>query len=59
MSGASGRLLPIVRHADAEFHLAVELMTSFPVSALRKPVGSIAGHHYEIIRALDWLFTGV
>ncbi len=59
LSGAAGRLLPVVRLADRQFHLALEAMTSVPVSALRDPVGSIAHHRDEITRALDWLFTGV
>ena len=59
IAGAAGKLLPVVRHADEEFHLALELMTSLPVSALRNPVGSIADHRHDITRALDWLFTGV
>jgi len=37
--GAMGRLLPIVRHDGQEYLLAVELMTSLPVSALRDPLG--------------------
>jgi toxin CcdB len=57
--GAVGRLLPIVRHGGHDFYLALESMTSLPISAFRNPVGSIANHRYEITRALDWLFTGV
>lgn len=59
MPNAVGRLLPIVRYDGAEFLLALELMTSVPVSALRNKLGSIAQHRDEIARALDWLFTGV
>jgi hypothetical protein len=54
-----GRLLPIVRVGDCEFHLALEAMTSVPASSLREPVGSIAPYRGQITRALDWLFTGV
>jgi len=57
--GAIGRLLPIVRHDGRAFLLAVELMTSLPVAALRNPVGSIATHRDDITRAIDWLFTGI
>lgn len=59
MDSVAGRLLPTVRHADQEFYLVVELMASWPVGALRRPVGSVAADRYEITRALDWLFTGV
>jgi len=57
--GAVGRLLPVVQHGGREYYLALESMTSIPMRALRHPVGSIASFRYEIIRALDWLFTGV
>lgn len=59
LANAPGRLLPVVRLGDREFHLALEAMTSVPVSALRDAVGSIAQHRDAIARALDWLFTGV
>ena len=54
-----GRLLPVVRIGDREFHLALEAMTSLPASSLREPVGSIAPYRDRITRALDSLFTGV
>jgi toxin CcdB len=56
---AVGRLMPIVRHGDGEYLLAIELMTSIPRTELRQPLGSIAAHRDDITRALDWLFTGV
>jgi hypothetical protein len=59
MPGAVGRLLPIVRHDDVEFLLALELMTTVPISALRQRLGSIAQYRDDVTRALDWLFTGV
>jgi hypothetical protein len=54
-----GRLLPVVRVGDREFHLALEAMTSVPASSLREPIGSVATYRDQITRALDWLFTGV
>lgn len=57
--GASGRLMPLVRYADQEFYLAIELMGSLPSRVLRKPLGSIEAHRQDIVRAIDWLFTGV
>jgi toxin CcdB len=59
LTGAVGRLLPVVRHGGRDFYLALESMTSLPTVAFRNPVGSIASQRYEITRALDWLFTGV
>jgi toxin CcdB len=59
MPGAVGRLLPIVHHDGIEFLLALELMTTVPMGALREKQGSIAAYHGDITRALDWLFTGV
>jgi toxin CcdB len=59
LSGAVGRLLPLVRRGGEDFYIALESMTSLPTGALGNPVGSIASHRDEITRALDWLFTGV
>jgi toxin CcdB len=59
MMGAVGRLMPIVQHDGHEFLLAMELMTSVPVSALRNPLGSIAARRDDITRAVDWLFIGI
>jgi toxin CcdB len=59
MPGAVGRLLPTVTHDGAEFLLALEPMTSIPGKALRHKLGSIAAHRDDIIRALDWVFSGV
>jgi toxin CcdB len=59
MPGAAGCLLPVVRHDGRAFLLAVELMTSLPIGALRNKLGSIATYRDDITRAIDWLFTGV
>jgi toxin CcdB len=59
MGTVPGRLLPIVRYAERDFHVVVELIASWPLTALRRPLGSVASYRYEITRALDWLFTGV
>jgi hypothetical protein len=48
LTDAAGRLLPVVRLGDQEFHLAIEAMTSVPTGALRDYVGSIARHREEI-----------
>jgi toxin CcdB len=59
MPDAVGRLLPIVRHDGHEFLLALELMSSVPTGVLREKLGSIAQYRDDVVRALDWLFTGV
>jgi len=59
MPTASGRLLPVVRHADEDYLLAVELMVSVPRTELRQAVGSIAAQRDDITKALDWLFNGI
>ena len=59
MPRAVGCLTPIVRHDGHEFLLAMELMTSVPISALRDPLDSIAAHGDDITHAVDWLFTCV
>ena len=41
------------------FLLALLRMTPVPARMLRKPVGSVAAYRDDILRALDWLFTGV
>jgi toxin CcdB len=56
---APGRLVPVVGFGGADYLLPLELMGSLPLNRLRTPVGSIAAHHDAIVRALDWLFTGV
>jgi post-segregation antitoxin (ccd killing protein) len=53
---------PAPRTRAAQWHaflLAVDLMVSLPVTALRDPLGSIAAHRDDITRAVDWLFTGI
>jgi len=35
------------------------MITSGPKNVLREPVGPVAAYRDEIIRGIDWLFTGV
>jgi toxin CcdB len=58
-SDADGKLLPIVRHDGKAYRLVLDMITSVPKSALREPLGSVAAHRDDIIRGIDWLFTGV
>lgn len=59
MPHAPGRLMPIVTLDGKEFLLALELMRSLPLAAIKERLGSIASFRDDITRALDWLFTGV
>ena len=59
MPGASGRLMPVVRHDGQDYLLALELMVSVPNRQLSVALGSVERFRADITRALDWLFTGV
>jgi hypothetical protein len=48
-----------VRHDEREYLLAMELMMSLPIIALRDPLDPIAAQRDDIARAIDWAFTGV
>ncbi len=39
--------------------LALPLMRAVDRRSLRRPAGSIAAYREDILRALDWLFTGI
>jgi hypothetical protein len=58
-SGGPGRLSPIVQHGGSAFYLVLPLMGLLPRTRLTKPVGTIKQHRDDIMRAIDWLFTGV
>jgi len=58
-SAAPGRLTPIVQHGGAAFYLVLPLMGLLPRPRLTNPVGSIRGQRDDIVRAIDWLFTGI
>jgi toxin CcdB len=53
------RLSPIVQHGGSAFYLVLPLMGLLPRTRLTKPVGTIKQHRDDIVRAIDWLFTGV
>jgi toxin CcdB len=56
--GGSGRLSPIVQHGGQAFYLVMPLMGLLPRSRLIEPVGTIRAYRDDIVRAIDWLFTG-
>ncbi len=58
-SESPGRLSPIVRHDGAAFYLVLPLMGLLPRGTLTKPVGTIRQHRDDIVRAIEWLFTGI
>lgn len=53
------RSLRVVEHRGQRHAVAVELVTNLPARVLRHPVGSIAQYRDELIRAIDWLFSGI
>lgn len=55
----TSRLNPVVTLDDEEFILVTEHMTSLPTNVLRHKVGSLASHRYDLINALDFVFTGI
>jgi toxin CcdB len=57
--GAAGRQTPAVRHDGEAYYLVIPLMSSLPRSRLSKPVGSVRQYRDDIVRAIDWLFTGI
>jgi toxin CcdB len=52
------RLHPMVSFRGQQYILAVEQMGTVDVMHLGPPVGSIEHLRYEIISAIDFLFTG-
>lgn len=53
------RLSPIVQHGSRAFYLVIPHMGLLPRNRLTKPVGTIKQYRDDIVRAIDWLFTGV
>jgi toxin CcdB len=57
--GASGRQTPLVYHDGAAYHLVIPSMVLVPRTRLTNPVGTIRAYRDDIVRAIDWLFTGI
>ena len=56
--GLPSRGSPTVIVNGSTFQLILQQMRPFSGRLLRRPVGSIAAYRDDIVRALDWLFTG-
>jgi toxin CcdB len=56
---AAGRQTPLVRHDGDAYYLAIPLMSTLSRRRLRNPVGTIKQYRDDIVRAIDWLFTGI
>jgi toxin CcdB len=52
-------LNPVVSIDDAEYVLMTQDMAPVPLSRLRAPVGTLATHRCEIVRAIDTLVRGL
>ena len=50
---------PLVYHDGAAYHLVIPSMVLVPRTRLRTPVGTIRAYRDDIVRAIDWLFTGI
>ncbi len=58
-AGIPGRLTPIVQHGAGAFYLVLPLMGLVPRSRLTQPAGTVKQYRDDIVRAIDWLFTGI
>jgi toxin CcdB len=56
--GLVPRLNPVFTISGRPHALMTDLIGNIPGRDLRKPSGSLAGHHYEILNALDFLVSG-
>lgn len=52
------RLHPIFEIDGVRHVMATPLLSAIPAGELRNPAGNLAGHHDEIVAALDMLFQG-
>jgi hypothetical protein len=57
--GAAGRQTPLVHLDGAAYHLVIPSMVLVPRNRLTKPVGTLRTYRDDIVRAIDWLFTGI
>jgi toxin CcdB len=52
------RLRPLVRVSDRGYVVAVDRLASLPARQLAAPVANLEASRYELIKALDFLFSG-
>jgi toxin CcdB len=57
--GVVDRQAPLVRLDGVAYYLAIPLMGAISRNRLRNPVGTIRAYRDDIVRAIDWLFTGI
>ena len=59
MTGAVGRLTPVVKVAGVEHVLLVPRMTAMVATDLRTVIDGLTVYRSDIVAALDFLFLGV
>jgi toxin CcdB len=59
MTGAVGRLTPVVKVAGVEHILLVPRMTAIVATDLRTVIDGLTVYRSDIVAALDFLFLGV
>lgn len=52
-------LTPVVTLGRQRLIAAVDRLASMPKRQLGKPVGNVASAHYDLIRAIDFLISGI
>ena len=52
------RLRPLVQVAGRSYVVAVDRLASLPARQLAAPVANLEASHYELTKALDFLFAG-
>jgi toxin CcdB len=55
----SPHLNPMVRVAEEDLVVMTNHLVSLPTALLGKPVASVRDRRYDLIAALDFLFTGI
>lgn len=59
LSGVAGRQTPLIHFDGSAYYFIIPSMVLVPRSRLTKPVGTIRAYRDDIVRAIDWLFTGI
>jgi toxin CcdB len=56
---ASERLNPLFKVEGADVVQLTQLVAAVPMNSLRKPVANLEPHREVILRAIDFLFSGI